>query len=369
MFADRVKNLTESGIRRAFDLAAKMKNPINFSIGQPDFEVPDVMKKAAIEAIQKGYNRYSVTQGIEPLRARLSEELKKTKNFVPDGLMITSGTSGGLLLLLEVLVNPGEEILLPDPYFVMYNHLANLVGAIPKYYDLHPDFQIRPEKIEELITPKTKLLIVNSPSNPTGAVFSKESLQKIANIAKKHNLLVVSDEIYDAFVYDCPHESITNLYPKTILLGGFSKTYGAPGWRMGYAAGPKDIIEKMKTLQQFSYVCAPTPFQYGCLQAFDVDMSPYIQSYKKKRDIIVQNLLENGFRVIKPGGSFYIYPEAPGGNAEKFCEAAIQEELLIIPGTTFSSRNTHFRISFAVEDSVITRGLDVLAKLAKKFVH
>lgn len=365
MFADRIRNLNSSGIRKVFDLALKMKNPINLSIGQPDFETPEPIKAAAIEAIQKGYNRYTVTQGIEPLRDRIRLELAKTRNYHPENIIITSGTSGGILLLLLVLINPGDEVLLPDPYFVMYRHLVNLAGGVPKFYNLYPNFELKPESIEALITNKTKLLIMNSPSNPTGAVFPAQTLMKVAEIAEKHHLLVVSDEIYDAFVYDEPYASLASYYPKTILLGGFSKTYGVTGWRMGYAAGPVEILEKMTMLQQFSFVCAPAPSQYGCLKAFDVDMQQCIQDYKRKRDIIYQGLTQLGYEVIKPGGSFYIFPKAPNGNSTQFCEAAIKQELLIIPGETFSEQATHFRISFAATDTTLHRGLEIFAKLKK----
>ncbi len=366
MFADRIKNLTASGIRKVFDLAAKMKNPVNFSIGQPDFDVPEEMKQAAIQAIQTGGNRYTVTQGLEELRIRIKAELQKSRQFNPESVLVTSGTSGGLLLLMLVLINPGDEVLLPDPYFVMYRHLLNLVGGIARYYNLYPNFQLNPLDIKKLITEKTKLIIINSPSNPTGAVFPEASLRQVAEIAREHNLLVLSDEIYDAFVYDSPHCSIATYYPnKTILLAGYSKSYGIPGWRMGYAAGPGDIIEKMTTLQQFSFVCAPAPAQYGCIKAFDIDMRPQMELYKQKRDLIYQGLVERGFQVTKPSGSFYIFPAAPGGDDQSFCEKAVEHEVLIIPGNTFSSSKTHFRISFAVANDVIVRGLDILAKVAK----
>lgn len=363
MFADRVKNITASGIRKVFDLAAKMQNPVNFSIGQPDFDVPEPVKEAAIKAIQQGLNQYTMTQGISILREKVKEELQKTRNFVPEGLMITSGTSGALLLAMMVLVNPGDEVLIPDPYFVMYKHLLSLAGGVPKYYSLYPDFQIDVKKIEEKITEKTKIILINSPSNPTGTVFSKETLLQIAQIAKKNNLLIISDEIYEAFNYEDQHHSIVSYYPNTLLLNGFSKTYGMPGWRMGYAAGPQAIIEKMTTLQQFTFVCAPTPAQYACIKTFDVDLAPYIERYKRKRDKIYQGLLDIGFQVSKPHGAFYIFPEVPWGTGQKFCEAAVAKEVLVIPGNAFSEKDTHFRISFATKEEEIDRGLDLLKKV------
>lgn len=362
-FADRIKDISVSGIRKVFDLATKIKDPINFSIGQADYDVPEPLKEAAIKAIKEGKNRYSVTQGIEPLRMRIIEELKKTRGYTPESVFITSGTSGGLLLTMLALVNPGDEILLGDPYFVMYKNLILLTGGIPKYYDLYPDFQIKPEQLEAQITEKTKILILNNPTNPTGAVTPLSTLKQIVEIAKKHNLLIISDEIYDAFVYDEPYASLAGLYPNTILLGGFSKTYAMPGWRMGYVAGPAPILEKILTLQQFSYVCAPTPAQYSCLEAFDLDMSSYIDRYKVNRDMIYEGLRDLGYNVQKPGGSFYIFPEAPNGNATEFCQKALEKEMLIIPGNAFSRKDTNFRISFAVTQETIERGLKAFAQL------
>ena len=231
MLADRVKDITASGIRKVFDLAAKMKNPVNFSIGQPDFDVPEPVKEAAIKAIHQGLNQYTMTQGILLLREKVKEELQKTRKFTPEGLMITNGTSGALLLAMLALVNPGDEVLLPDPYFVMYKHLLSLTGGVARYYSLYPDFEFDIKKIEEKITEKTKIILLNSPSNPTGTVLSEESLTKIAHIAKRHNIIVISDEIYDSFIYDEKHYSIATHYPGTIVLGGFSKSYGKSPFR------------------------------------------------------------------------------------------------------------------------------------------
>ncbi|HPY75055.1 MAG: aminotransferase class I/II-fold pyridoxal phosphate-dependent enzyme [Planctomycetes bacterium] len=366
MFAERVKDISVSGIRKVFDLAAKIENPVNFSIGQADYDVPEPLKQAAIEAIQKGCNRYSVTQGIEPLRNQVREHLLKTREYNPENIFITSGTSGGLLLAMLVLINLGDEVLLPDPYFVMYKNLILLTGGVVKYYDLYPDFQIKPEKIEEQITDKTKLIILNNPSNPTGAVTPLPILKQVAEIARKHDLIIISDEIYDEFVYDGTYHSMAPLYPeKTLLLAGYSKTYAMPGWRMGYAAGPKSILDKMLTLQQFSFVCAPTPAQYACVQAFDLDMSSYIESYRKKRDMIYNGIKEIGYNVQKPQGSFYMFPEIPKKykDADEFIRAALDKEMLIIPGGAFSRTNTNFRISFAVTEETIERGLKIFKEL------
>ncbi len=367
MFAERMKHISASGIRKVFELSAQLEDPINFSIGQPDFEVPDSIKQKTIEAIQAGKNSYTVTQGIPELRDEISTYIEKTKGIKPEHNFVTGGVSGGILLSLLVLVNPGDEVILPDPYFVMYRNLVYLAGGIPKYYDLYPDFELQPQRIAELVTPKTKIILLNSPSNPTGVVFSEESLKEVAKIARDNDLIFISDEIYSQFVYQQTYPSIFTYYPeKTILLDGFSKAYGMTGWRMGYAAGPHDIIDKMLTLQQFSFVCAPSMAQNGCIGIFDVDMGKEIKEYQQKRDTIYNGLREHGYEVAKPDGSFYIFPKVPRGTDKEFCAAAFEHNMLIIPGSAFSARDTHFRISFAVSDEKLQQGLDVLGKLAKQ---
>ncbi len=365
MFAHRLENVSASGIRKIFELATQVENPINLSIGQPDFDVPAVIKQAAIRAIENNQNTYTVTQGIEELRLKISESILQNRGRTPESVFVSSGVSGGLFLAMMALVNPGDEVIVPDPYFVVYKNLIHLVEGIPKYYNLYPDFEIKAEKIESLITEKTKLLILNSPSNPTGSVISKETLVEIAEIAEKHNLIIVSDEIYSSFVYDEGFSSIYSYYPRTILLDGYSKSYGMPGWRMGYVAGPSDILAKMSTLQQFSFVCAPSFAQHACLEVEKVDMTPWVKSYKKKRDFVYEALLRSGYQVTKPRGSFYIYPSVPWGTDEEFCQAAVERSLLMIPGSAFSSQNTHFRISFAASDDTLEKGVDVLAQISQ----
>ncbi|WP_372370187.1 pyridoxal phosphate-dependent aminotransferase [Candidatus Uabimicrobium sp. HlEnr_7] len=367
MFADRVKNLSASGIRKVFDLGASLEDPINFSIGQPNFDVPDKIKLAAINAISEGHNSYTVTQGIPELRENIKNKITETRKVCPEECFVTSGVSGGILLSFLVLINPGDEVIIPDPYFVMYKNLVELAGGIPKYYDLYPDFQLKAQKIEELISEKTKIILVNSPSNPTGVLFNEKDLKEVADIARKNNIIVISDEIYSSFLYEGNYHSIFSYYPeKTILLDGFSKSYAMTGWRMGYAAGSKELMEKMITLQQFSFVCAPSLAQHACNSAFDVDITPHINDYRRKRDMIYEGLKSKGFSVEKPNGSFYIFPQVPWGTASEFCEAAIAKNMLIIPGKAFSNRDTHFRISFAVSDEKIKEGLEALGDLANR---
>ncbi|MFA9477030.1 pyridoxal phosphate-dependent aminotransferase [Phycisphaerales bacterium AB-hyl4] len=377
---DRLRAIDASGIRRVFDLAADLKDPINLSIGQPDFDVPDVVKDAACDAIRAGQNRYTQTQGIADLRdkvaSRLAVEFPDTfaaaDGKLPDdtGVLITSGVSGGLLLALMTCVGPGDEVLIPDPYFVMYRHLVTLSGATPVYVDTYPDFQLTADRLKAKITPRSKLLLFNSPSNPTGVVAPPSVCEMVVELARRHNLLLMSDEIYDEFCYEkvdgrCPSPMAYSR--DTLLLRGFSKTYGMTGWRLGYAVGPRAIVEQMTKLQQYSFVCAPSMTQVAGVLAMDVDMSEPVEQYRVKRDRVVERLSPH-YELTVPGGAFYAFlkvPEHLGMSATQFVEQAVKRGLLIIPGNVFSERDTHFRLSYACDNAMLDRGLDVLVELAK----
>jgi len=366
MLSERVKGIDASGIRKVFDLAATMKDPINLSIGQPDFDVPDPIKEVAIAAIRAGHNRYTVTQGIPELHAAIRTMLKATKRFEPEATLITSAVSGGLLLAFLSTLNPGDEVIIPDPYFVMYKHLATLCGARPVFLDTYPDFHLRREALAPLIGERTKMIVINSPANPTGAVYSADELRMVADLVRGRDIIVVSDETYESFVYDEPYTSMASIYPPTLLLSGFSKTYAMTGWRLGYAAGPEPIISAMTKLQQYTFVCAPSFAQRAGIAALDYDVSELMAAYKRRRNLIYNGLRDAGYEVAKPGGSFYIFPKVPWGTDMAFVEEAIRNNLLIIPGSVFSERDTHFRIAFPVADATIERGLEVLRRLASR---
>lgn len=360
-----------SGIRKVFDLAAKMKDPINLSIGLPDFDVPEIAKTAAIEAIRSGQNRYTQTQGIEPLRTRLRADLSREIGRDVGDVLITSGVSGGLFLSILATIDPGDEAIFLDPYFVMYKHLMTLAGGKSVMVDSYPDFRFHADRVEKAITKKTKLLMLNSPSNPTGVVMTPAEVRSAVEIAKKHDLLLVSDEIYEPFLYGKDSDgdmgglpSAAKLYEKTILLRGFSKSHAMTGWRLGYAAGPEAIISQMTKIQQYTFVCAPSPLQQAALKAMDVPMKDAVDAYKRKRDI-AYDTLSTKFEVVQPGGAFYIFPKAPNGiSASEFVAKAIENNVLIIPGNVFSERDTHFRISYATTDDRLKRGCEILCSLA-----
>jgi len=370
--AQRMNLLDASGIRKVFDLAAKMTDPINLSIGQPHFDVPEHIKQEAIDAIGAGQNKYTQTQGSEQLRAAIADACRDEFGWADDRpYLVTSGVSGALVLAMLTLVDPGDEVVFADPYFVMYSHLINLAGGKCAAVDTYPDFRPDPQRIADAITDKTRMLIINSPANPTGCVYSEQELRDIAEIAAKRELLVVSDEIYNLFCYDQPFASMAPLYENTLLLRGFSKSYAMTGWRMGWCTGPHRIIERMTMLQQYSFVCAPSMAQAAGIAALKTDMSEQVAAYKRKRDMVCDALGEK-FGLVKPGGAFYAFVPAPiqrdssqaGGSGTAFVEKAIANNVLIIPGNVFSTKDTHFRLSYATSDETLARGLDILNSLA-----
>ena len=370
--SQRANAVDASGIRKVFDLAAKMKDPINLSIGLPDFDVPEVAKAAAIDAIRNGQNRYTQTQGIEPLRSRLRADLSREFGRDVGDVLITSGVSGGLFLAILATINPGDEAIFLDPYFVMYKHLLTLAGGTAVMVDSYPDFRFHADRVERAITPRSKVLILNSPSNPTGVVMTPGEVRDAVEIARKHDLLIISDEIYEPFLYARDARdgdmaglpSPLKLYENTLLLRGFSKSHAMTGWRLGYAIGPEPILGQMTKLQQYTYVCAPSPLQYSALKAMDVPMQAAVDAYRRKRDIAFETLSKK-FEVVQPGGAFYIFPKAPAGiSASDFVAKAIENNVLIIPGNVFSERDTHFRISYATTDERLKQGCEILCSLA-----
>ena len=366
-FADRMAHIDASGIRKVFDLAASLKDPINLSIGQPDFDVPDVAKEAAIGAIRRGFNRYTQTQGIPDLLGAIAKRTAAEFGWTDERqYLIASGVSGSLTLAFLALVNPGDEVLMLDPFFVIYRHMTNLCSAKMVLVDTYPDFAPSPEKIAAAITPRTRVLIINTPCNPTGRVYTDTELKAIADIARKHNLLVISDECYEMFCYDGPFASIARYYENTLLMRGFAKTYAMTGWRMAWCTGPREIIDKMTMLQQYTFVCAPSMAQVGALAALDCDMTHYAAAYKARRDM-VYDAMKDSFGLVKPAGTFYAFVPAPKGmTGTEFCTRAIAKNVLVIPGNVFSQYDTHFRIAYTINEKRLAEGLDILVQLAKE---
>jgi aspartate/methionine/tyrosine aminotransferase len=363
--ADRMRHFDSSGIRKVFDLAGSISDPINLSIGQPDFAVPAAVQEAAVRAIHEGKNGYSPTQGIAPLREDLQTRVRAQYGHAGRDVFITSGTSGGLVLAMLAMVNPGDEVIFFDPYFVMYKSLVALAGGVPVIVDTYPDFRIDVDRVAAAITKRTKAILFNSPGNPTGVTASDAEIRSLAELAEARNIALVSDEIYSHFCYDTPFVSPARFNSRTIVIDGFSKSHAMTGWRLGFAHGPAEIIQQMLKLQQYTFVCAPQPAQWAGIAALKTDMTEHIQAYRRKRDMIVAGLRDD-FELVVPGGAFYVFPKAPWGGGERFVHRAIENKLLIIPGNIFSSHDTHFRISYAASDATLARGIEVLQRLARQ---
>ena len=387
LISSRARDIDASGIRRVFDLGAKLKNPINLSIGQPDFPVPSEIKQAAIDAIERDQNGYTVTQGIAPLRERIAEHLAWDLgwNLADAGTssLVVSGTSGALLLAFMALVGPGDEAIIPDPFFVMYPHLATICGGKAVRCDTYPDFRMTAERVEPLITERTKLVILNSPSNPAGTVSSQDDCRELLQLCRERGILLISDEIYDEFTYSDATTAAAAADPASprcpspcrepgseedvLLVRGFGKTYGVTGWRLGYVAGPDRLVNEIAKLQQYTFVCAPSMSQWGGLAALDADVSAHVEDYRARRDMVV-NRLSEVTDVATPGGAFYAFPRVPerlGETGSQFIERCIEKGVLVIPGGVFSSRDTHIRLSYATSRENLERGLDVLVDLMR----
>ncbi len=246
----------------------------------------------------------------------------------------------------------------------MYRHLATLAGGVSVLVDTYPDFRIDAGQVASVLTERTKCVVVNSPVNPTGIVATADEMRALAELCRERGILLISDEVYRSFCYDHPFASPASWNEDVLVVDGFSKTYGMTGWRLGYAHGPSRLIQEMAKLQQFSFVCAPSMTQYGGVVALDQDLTAQIDAYRRKRDMVV-DALKDDFDLPYPEGAFYAFPRAPWGTASEFVAEAIKNNLLIIPGNVFSRRDTHFRISYAVDDATLQRGLDLLRKLAR----
>lgn len=348
-----------------FELGRSLKAPIDLSIGQPHFAVPDPIKQAAKDAIDHNRNGYTVTQGIPELRGKIKSWLDRRHGQADRDVLITSGTSGALLLAMLATLNPGDEVIAFDPAFVAYRPMIELAGGVPVWIDTYPSFQLDVDQVKAAITPRTKMILFNSPANPAGAVASRAAVRDLAQLAGHHGILLISDEIYRVFSYDGPLPSPAEFNEDTLVVDGFGKAYGFTGWRLGFAHGPKSLIEQMAKLQQFTFVCAPSIVQYAGLAAWDLDVTPYVADYRRKRDRL-SAALHGHFEFVIPGGAFYLFAKTPWGTGTEFVTAAIDQNLLLIPGAIFSHRDTHFRVSYAAEDATLSQGIDILIRLAKR---
>ena len=288
-------------------------------------------------------------------------------------MLVTSGTAGALTLAALALLDPGDELIIPDPYFVIYPNLAKIAGAVAVLCDTYPDFRMTAERIEPLLTDRTKAVFLNSPANPTGVVLAGEELADIVALCQERGVLLITDEIYDRFVFPpsadpCP--TAASHTSDMLLVRGFGKTHGCTGWRLGYAAGPRSLIQEMAKIQQHTFVCAPSMAQRAMYGAFEVDLEPLVRQFTHRRDMVVDALGDVTDLVI-PEGAFYAFPKVPdhlGLSATAFVEAAIERNVLVIPGDVFSARDTHFRLSFAAPEPRLAEGLAILRSMIAKGV-
>ncbi|MDG1808213.1 MAG: aminotransferase class I/II-fold pyridoxal phosphate-dependent enzyme [Pirellulaceae bacterium] len=362
--ANRTSLFDSSGIREVFNLAKELKDPINFSIGQVDYPLPEPVKDSLIQSIERGQTNYTVTQGIAPLRERLKKQVQEQYEDPHRDLLITSGTSGGLVLSMMALIDPGDEVIIFDPWFVMYESLPQLCGGVPVKINIYPDFRLDIQKVRDAITPRTKMIITNCPANPTGISFNREEIQQLSELAAEQDICLISDEIYSKFSYDKEHVSPVEFNPETTVVDGFSKSHAMTGLRLGFAHGPAPIIAEMIKLQQLTFVCAPNPVQWAGVTAIDTPIDHHVDAFRKKRDYLADELSKY-YDFVKPDGSFYFFPKLPNGvSGREFLTRAIEHNMLLIPGNVFSDQDTHFRIAYAVSESKLQQGVDVLKKIA-----
>lgn len=378
--SSRVLNLKPSGIRRFFDIAATMKDVISLGIGEPDFSTPPPIIEAGIAALRRGETHYTSNHGLIALREAVSENLHRLYgvSYNPASeIVMTVGVSEALYLVFTALLNPGDEVIIPTPCFVSYQAEVQLADGVavevPTF--MEDNFQPDPDRIEAAITPRTKAIFIGYPSNPTGAVASRETLQRIADIAVKHDLMVVSDEIYDRLTYDFEHvcfSSLPGMWDRTILLGGFSKAYAMTGWRIGYIAAPKEFTNLMVRIHQYTIMSAPTMSQYAALEALRVG-EPYVQEmraeYDHRRRMVVRELNAMGLKTFEPRGAFYAFPniQSTGLDDETFCERLLIEgRVAVVPGRSFGDSGKGFvRVSYAASYENLETSMQKIAKFLK----
>ena len=379
--AQHVADLKPSGIRKFFDIVATMDDVISLGIGEPDFTTPDHILKAGIHSLQVGETHYTSNAGIYELREAVARQLQQLYNVSYDPaneIVITVGVSEALYLAMNAILEPGEEVIIPSPCFVAYQAEVILAGGVPVELPSRVDdnFQLRPAELEAAITPKTKAIFIGYPNNPTGAVASREVFLEVAKIAEKHDLIVISDEIYDRLVYGVEHvcfAALPNMKPRTITLGGFSKNYAMTGWRVGYACAPADIMQGLLRIHQYTIMSAPTMAQIAALEAIqngEEHVEAMRAEYNRRRELIVGGLNQLGLPTFEPKGAFYAFPSiAPSGmDDDTFSMRLLDEEkVAVVPGTAFGAGGEGFvRCSYATAYEKIEEALERMARFVQR---
>ncbi|MFF2289792.1 aminotransferase [Peribacillus butanolivorans] len=357
-----IAELKPSGIRRFFDLAANLEGVVSLGVGEPDFVTSWAVREAAINSLEEGYTSYTANAGLFELRSEISKYMEKQfhVSYRPeDQIIVTVGASQALDITLRTILNPGEEVIVVEPCFVAYAPLVTMAGGIPVTVQTSKDddFKLTPEQLEAAITPKTKAVLICSPNNPTGTQLEQTELVMLADIVKKHDLLVISDEIYAELAYDevfTSFAAIDGMMERTIVINGFSKGFAMTGWRLGFVCAPKEISEAMLKLHQYAMMCAPTMAQHAALEALKhgmQDVEEMRRSYRRRRNYIVKSFNDIGLDCHKPGGAFYAFPsiEKTGMTSMEFAEKLLKEELVaVVPGDVFGeSGEGHIRCSYA----------------------
>ncbi len=379
--SDQVVALKPSGIRKFFDIVSEMKDAISLGVGEPDFDTPWHIRDEGIYALERGRTFYTSNAGLKELRQEVCNYIKRKQGveYVWDKeVVITVGGSEAIDIGLRAMVNPGDEVIIPQPSYVSYEPCAILAGAKPVILNLKAEneFRLTPQELEEAITDKTKVLILPFPNNPTGAIMERADLEAIAEVVIKHDIFVMSDEIYSELTYKDKHVSIASLpgmQERTILINGFSKAYAMTGWRLGYACGPRAIIEQMTKIHQFAIMCAPTTSQYAAVEALkngDADVEEMKLSYNQRRRFLLNAFQEMGLECFEPFGAFYVFPciKEFGMTSEEFANAFLEaEKVAAVPGTAFGDSGEGFlRISYAYSLDTLREAMTRLNRFVTK---
>ena len=364
-FSKGVSDVNISGIRKLFESAGP--NAINLGIGQPDFDTPDNIKAAAIKAINDGFTGYTVGLGIPELRAAIRDKFQRENSFdvSADQIMVTSGASEALYITAAALISPGDEVLIPNPGFLAYKSIVNLLNGKDVSVDMKDDLTVDPNDVLEKITPKTKALILNSPGNPTGAVSSKEDVKALAEIADDKKITLISDEVYEYFIYDGTHTSPAQFSDNVVTINAFSKSYSMTGWRVGYLAAKGEYVGQILKVHQYLQACASSIGQKAALEAITGPQDSVIKmrdEFKGRRDVLIQGLHDIGINCITPQGAFYAFPEVK--NCNEAVEKLLKNDVVVTPGTAFGSNgDDHIRISYASSMENIKKALEVMGKV------
>ena len=363
LIAKSVREIKPSGIRKFFDIASGMKDVISMSVGEPDFVTPWNVRQAAINSVERGLTHYTSNSGLPELRRLIREYLndRYDVHYDMNDILVTVGASEALDLAFRALIDPGDEVLIPAPSYVSYEPGVKLAGgvSIPIVTEEKDDFVIKPENIEKVITEKTKLIIIPYPNNPTGAILDKEDIIRLQDLVLKHDLFVIADEIYSELTYSRMHQSFAEGFEdRTVLINGFSKAFAMTGWRLGYAAGPKEVIQAMLKIHQYTMLCAPISSQYAGVEALSSEMNrdysqirEMVRSYNRRRVFLVDSFRSMGLSCYEPKGAFYVFPNiSPTGlSSEDFCtKLLLEKKVACVPGTAFGESGEGFiRCSYA----------------------